>query len=397
MSTLPDLDTLRQQAPDEEALPPLVVITAAPPAVASMRTKTALTLGGALGVSAVLLGEWPHGVTLDIAPDGHVTHASGLAIESIPRRLPVLDTPTAIGILATLREAQTGETTTLPTDAAPSPVVPLHASRTDTAPPNPSAPVTATVEPEAAGKAHLRVLGQPRIDNITQPGRPLRAKALELAVFLACHPDGVTTREIGEYLELDARPSQADQRVHTNASNLRHVLARAGTHEARNAYVFKNAGRYRLDPVAVDVDVWALRDLLRTATIAAGPRRRQLLTAACDLYTAPLADGHDYEWLPPHRETVRRWATEAHLLLADDLIDTDPQAASDLLDKAIGLDRYNEALYAKAMQARHALGDTDGIRTLLRALTKALADLDAEPQETTVTLAHGLRSNLADW
>ncbi|WP_441182008.1 transcriptional regulator [Micromonospora sp. BQ11] len=392
---LTDLDTLRRQAPDEEALPPIVVITAAPPAVVSMRTKTALTLGATLGVSAVLLGEWQHGVTLDIAADGHTSHASGAASGPIPPRLPVLDTPTAIGVLTTLREAQTGETSALLTDAAPGPVVPLHASRTDPAPPNPPAPVTATVEPITAGKAHLRVLGQPRIDNISQPGRPLRAKALELAVFLACHPDGVTTREIGEYLEPDARLSQADQRVHTNASNLRHVLARAGTYEARNAYVVKNAGRYRLDPAAVDVDVWTLRDLLRTATIATGPRRRQLLTAACDLYTAPLADGHDYEWLPPHRETVRRWATEAHLLLADDLINTDPQATSDLLDKAIGLDRYNEALYAKAMQARHALGDTDGIRALLRALTKALADLDAEPQEATITLAHQLRNNLA--
>ncbi|MFI7578242.1 transcriptional regulator [Micromonospora sp. NPDC049497] len=393
---LTDLDTLRQRAPEEEALPPVVLITAAPSAVASMRTKTALTLGGTLGVSAVLLGQWQHGVTLDVAPDGHTTHASGPASESIPPRLPVLDTPTAIGILTTLREAQTGATTALPSNAAADPVVPLHASRTHTAPPDRPAPVTATVEPKAAGKAHLRVLGQPRIDNITQPGRPLRAKALELAVFLACHPDGVTTREIGEYLEPDARLSQADQRVHTNASNLRHVLARAGTLEARNAYVVKNAGRYRLDPAAVDVDVWTLRDLLRAAAIATGPRRWDLLTAACDLYTAPLADGQDYEWLPPHRETVRRWATEAHLLLADDLIDTDPQAASDLLDKAIGLDRYNETLYTKAMHARHALGDTDGIRTLLRALTKALTDLDAQPNEATVTLAHQLRTNLAN-
>ncbi|TWH69958.1 transcriptional activator [Micromonospora olivasterospora] len=140
--------------------------------------------------------------------------------------------------------------------------------------------------------------------------------------------------------------------------------------------------------------MWTLRDLMRAATIATGPRRRELLTAACDIYTAPLADGQDYEWLQPHRETVRRWGTEAQLLLADDLLDSNPQTASDLLDKAIGLDRYNEALYAKAMHARHALGDADGIRTLLRALTKALADLDAEPQDDTITLATQLRTSL---
>ncbi|MER7475418.1 transcriptional regulator [Micromonospora sp. NPDC000018] len=393
---LTDLDTLRQQAPHEEALPPVVLITAAPPANASMQAKTALALGGDLNVSAVLLGEWKHRVTIDVASDGQTTLASGSATDPVPPRVPVLETHTAIQILTTLREAQTGEPAALPSITAPGPGVPLHASRTDNAFPDRPIPATATVETNATGKARLRVLGPPQIETITQPGRPLRAKALELAVFLACHPDGVTTREIGEYLEPDARISQADQRVHTNASNLRHVLGRASTPDAKSAYVVKSAGRYRLDPATVDVDVWTLRDLLRTATIATGPRRRELLTTACDLYTAPLADGQDYEWLQPHRETVRRWGTEAHLLLADDLVDTDPQGASDLLDKAIGLDRYNEALYTRAMRARHALGDADGIRTLLRALTKALADLDAEPQEATVTLASQLRSNLAD-
>ena len=44
------------------------------------------------------------------------------------------------------------------------------------------------------------------------------------------------------------------------------------------------------------------------------------------------------------------------------------------------------------MQVRHTLGDRDGIRDLLRAVTVALADLDAEPEETTVELARRLRT-----
>jgi DNA-binding SARP family transcriptional activator len=76
------------------------------------------------------------------------------------------------------------------------------------------------------------------------------------------------------------------------------------------------------------------------------------------------------------------------------VLTTDPQAASNLLDKAISLDRYNEALYCKAMHARHALGDADGIRALLRAATKALSDLDAEPDDATVELAVHLRTSL---
>jgi hypothetical protein len=144
----------------------------------------------------------------------------------------------------------------------------------------------------------------------------------------------------------------------------------------------------------VHVDLWQLRDLLNRAQLASAPARTELLRQACDLYTAPLADGCDYEWIEPHREKARRWGTEAHLLLADDLLTSDPQAASDLLDKAIGLDHYNEELYRKAMHARHALRDADGIRVLLRALTMALADLDAEPAEITVELAAKLRTSI---
>ncbi|MET8367658.1 transcriptional regulator [Micromonospora sp. NPDC005194] len=396
---LTDLDELRRTVPDEEALPPVMLITETPPADARMRTKVALALGEGLHVSALLLGEWAHGATVEVAPDGHTALISGQPAEPVPPRLPVLEPAAAIQILMTLREAQTGEPPAITSPAVPVTIVTLHASRTE-ATPTATDPATPTaVKPATdtvSGRARLRVLGTPRIEGITAEGRPLRAKALELAVYLAVHPDGAGTRDIGEYLEPDARISQADQRVHTNASNLRHVLGRAGTAETKNAYVIKSAGRYLLDPATVDVDVWTLRDLMRSATIATEPRRRELITAACGLYTGPLADGQDYEWLQPHRETVRRWGTEAHLLLADDLLDTNPQAASDLLDKAIGLDRYNEALYVKAMHARHALGDADGIRTLLRALTKALADLDAEPQEDTIALATALRNSLDD-
>ncbi|WP_211588990.1 AfsR/SARP family transcriptional regulator, partial [Allorhizocola rhizosphaerae] len=391
-----DLDTLRAQAPYEEALPPILLVADSPQPGARMRAKVSLALGSGLHVSALLLGEWAHGATVEVSPDGHTKLLAGQPAEPIPPRLPVLQADAAVHVLNTLHEAHTGQP-----PAAPSltPTIPLVASRAaDPAPASPpEQPIPGSVDVSATAgrrKARLRVLGPPRIEDITEPGRDLRSKARELAVFLACHPDGASTREIGEYLEPDARLSQADQRVHTNASNLRHVLARAGSADAKAAYVIKSAGRYRLDPATVEVDIWQLRDLLRTGTIATGEQRRALLTQACDLYAAPLAEGTDYEWITPHREAVRRWGTEAHLLLADDLLDTDPQAASHLLDKAIGLDRYNESLYRKAMHARHALHDADGIRTLLRALTKALADLDAEPEEETTALATKLRNSL---
>lgn len=393
---LTDIDTLRDTALSEETLPPLLFVTQAEQAAASNRLRITAGITQGLDITTVVLGHWPHGPAVSVSDDGHAEFHPGQP--EAPTQLAVLDIATTRDLLDTTREAHTGQTS----HTAPPTATPLTSTAAAVAKAAKAATENDGIDPRVTSaestpdlptKARLRVLGKPRIDDITAPGRPLRAKALELAVYLAVHPDGAATREIGEYLEPDARVSQADQRVHTNASNLRHVLGRTATADTKNTYLIKTAGRYRLDPDTVDVDLWTLRRLMRDAAVATEPRRRDLLTAACSMCTETLAEGRDYEWIQPHRETVRRWGTEAHLLLADDLLDTEPQAASDLLDKAIALDRYNEALYTKAMHARHALADPDGIRTLLRALTKALADLDAEPQEETIELAHTLVSS----
>jgi hypothetical protein len=62
----------------------------------------------------------------------------------------------------------------------------------------------------------------------------------------------------------------------------------------------------------------------------------------------------------------------------------------DLLDTAVALDEHNERLYQSAMGTRHTLSDFEGIRALFRALTRALADSDAEPSEETVAPASRL-------
>jgi DNA-binding SARP family transcriptional activator len=414
--SLTDLDSLRENAPDEEALPPVLLICETPPAGARMRARVSFGLGNGLDVSALLLGEWPHGSTINVTTDGHTHVADGPEVEAIGDRVAVLETAEAVAILTTLREAHTGEppNPALRAPAAPRPPAPA-AEPVPTTPatsdPTTNEPATNAEDAEAAdvnldaqplaadgkprAKASLRVLGAPIVEDLVLPGRDLRGRAAELAVFLACHPDGADTETIAEHLVPDVRRRQAKQLVHTNASNLRHVLGRAGG-PITAGYVLKRgvSARYRLDPTTVDVDLWRLQDRLSRAQLASAPARTELLAEACDLYIAPLAEGCDYEWVEPHREKARRWGTEAHLLLADDLLESDPQAASDLLDKAIGLDRYNEELYRKAMHARHATGDADGIRALLRALTKALADLDAEPAETTVDLAAKLRTSL---
>ncbi|MDG4834795.1 BTAD domain-containing putative transcriptional regulator [Solwaraspora sp. WMMD1047] len=392
---LADLDTLRERVPAEEPFPPVLLISMPPPPGNDARLRAVLDLGATMDITGLFLGDGQPGATVTVAADGTTQPT---AVFSGP--VSVITETAAVAILTTLREAHTGQPPTSGQDEPHQPAIVPAA-----APPND--PVETPVAEEAATpagpdpvtrqppKAQLRVLGPPRVENITLPGRPLRRKAAEMAVYLACHPDGADTRTIGEHLSPDVRLRQADQQVHTNASNLRHVLGRAaGPRPGGHLLKHGTTARYRLDPATVSVDLWHLRDLLTQARIAPTATRARLLREACDLYTAPLADGYDYDWIEPHREQARQWATEAHLLLAEDLLPHEPQTASDLLDKAIGQDPYHEQLYRTAMRARHALNDPDGIRTLLRALTRALADLDAEPEPATIALADQLATQL---
>ena len=63
------------------------------------------------------------------------------------------------------------------------------------------------------------------------------------------------------------------------------------------------------------------------------------------------------------------------------------------MDKAIALDRFNEALYRLSMRARHALNDAESVNTLLATLTRALAEIDASPDPETTHLAHRLQAD----
>ncbi|MDT5027768.1 MAG: hypothetical protein QOE61_4194, partial [Micromonosporaceae bacterium] len=195
--SLTDLDTLLAVAPDEEALPPMLVICEAPPAGSRMRAKVTFGLGAALHISALIVGEWEHGPTLDVAADGHIQIVGGHADEPMPDRMSVLEPAAAVQILLTLREAHTGLPPAMATPTALPAPIPLTATEPATAEPRASQPTapsaTADGQPAASeqprpGKARLRVLGSPAIEDVTRPGKALRAKGLELAVYLACHP-----------------------------------------------------------------------------------------------------------------------------------------------------------------------------------------------------------------
>ena len=241
-------------------------------------------------------------------------------------------------------------------------------------------------EQQQPRRVQVSVLGPPSITDAAS-GPPLRAKALEVLVYLAVHDGEATVDAILDDLLPDAPTSKAPGRLYTYVSNLRAVLRHTG---GPGDYLTHPQNRYTLNPALVDVDLWRMRAAIRDAERATDPQARvAALRRAVDTYRGHLADGVDYEWIEPYREAVRQQALDTYLALADALADH-PAHQLTVLDEAIRHSPYTEELYQHAMRARAALGQTDAIRSLRRTLTRALAEIDAEPHEDTLALANAL-------
>ncbi|WP_246595590.1 BTAD domain-containing putative transcriptional regulator [Actinoplanes auranticolor] len=243
---------------------------------------------------------------------------------------------------------------------------------------------------DETGRVAVNVLGEAGIV-ATNPDRLPRKKAIELLVYLAVHDGSATTEAILDDLLPDAPASKAPERLYTYVSDLRTVMRRIG---GSATYLTHPHRRYALNPDTIDIDLWRMRAAIREAHHATDPQHRiDALRRAVDAYRGPLADGTDYEWAEPYREAIRQQALDAHLALADALTDN-PTAQIRVLEAAISYSPYNEQLYQQAMRARAALGHIDAIRTLHRRLNRALADIDAEATDDTISLANQLTAEL---
>jgi nucleoid-associated protein YgaU/DNA-binding SARP family transcriptional activator len=409
-----DVAALRQAAPYEEPLPPLLLIADTPAEGARARVRTVLGLGAAVEVTAVLLGDWDHGRTVTVEPDGACRPEPRDGDRALPERMPVLDMSSAYDLLRTLREAHTGEPNA-PARAGGESGKPVPgggqeqaqaATLSDTAHNDettvgaaPAADVEQPTEQDTkdgrvAPKAVVHVLGAPRIED-PPPGIKVRSAAIELMVYLAVHSDGAHADQIMDELLPGVRHRMAAGRLHTAASNLRHLLAGAAGDDDPGDYVVKERGRYRLNPRAVDVDLWRLRAACARAAAAREPSARlAALRDACRAYRGELAERCDYEWITSHRQGTRVLGVDAHAAAAAALADSDPGEAARLLRAAVEHDPLNEEVCQHAMRAHARLGDAEAIRSLLRHLALALDGIGAEPSEDTLELADGLRHDL---
>ena len=262
---------------------------------------------------------------------------------------------------------------------------PTRAAEADTAP-EPPAPLTLTVF--GAPSLHWRPSGaEPR-----DLSGELSSRPVELLVYLAVHPGGVSRDGIVDALWPDEPPRNPASVLRTVFSRIRRALTTA-TRGAVGELVLAEHGHYRLDPAIVEVDYWSFADAVTRRRTATTPERRTDADEAIVAhYGGVLAEGMDAEWLVAAREATRRDALDAVAALARTRVETDPDYTLALLETARAFDPHNELLYRDIMRLQAKLGQHDAISRTLTLLRTRLTELDATPTADTVDLAQRLRA-----
>ena len=351
----------------DQPLPLLVLITAVPDGAGRRRLETVLGLGSPLGISAVLLGQWPSGGTVTLTDDGHVTTATGAGLDALTgARACTLTTGDAADLLATVAHARTDD----PTPEPP----PLE--RPAQAPP-----------PPAQLRVELRVLGPIRLLAAGQAvSIGQRRSARELAVYLAAHPEGASPDAITEAIWPDLDPPKTVQRRKDAFKTLRQAL-RDAADIADDLIPRTGDGHYRLHPDVINVDLWRFHAALADAAHAGDDTARATaLTRAADAYTGDLAADATYEWIEPVRENERRHAVDALTRLAEIQSAENPESGLAYLEKAFTLDPYSEEVGRGIMEIQYGLGRLDAVRRTFQVLETRLAEIGLEPDEESANL-----------
>lgn len=151
----------------------------------------------------------------------------------------------------------------------------------------------ADVEPQDHDpRPMVRVLGAVGVDNMDHQGR---RKVVELVVYLALHPDGVSADRLSEALWPE-QPPKPDTLIR-NVAYARTALGRDSSGDHHLPRMKAAEGRYRLGP-EVRCDLLELTDLSRRARDSGdvGEQVRLLKEALALVRDKPFDSVADYEW-----------------------------------------------------------------------------------------------------
>jgi DNA-binding SARP family transcriptional activator len=244
--------------------------------------------------------------------------------------------------------------------------------------------------PEHPAAVRLGVLGRVALATVGGPiTSKVRSDSYALLALLAAHPQGLSLDEIAADLYPDLDPKRSLDRIRTAITSLRSVLRSATGQKAEGFILFEN-GRYRIDPDAIDVDLWRMLAALDRANRAGDDDDACLaaLQEAVDLYRGDFAANRDHAWVMDHATTYRHQILSALARIAELVELDDPDRAIAALERAVEHDPINEELYQRIMRVHGRLGHLDAVRRTLRLCEARLATIgDAEPSEETRRVA----------
>jgi DNA-binding SARP family transcriptional activator len=385
---------LHARVPDEQPLPPLVLI-ATPDDAHRVRLHAMLALGASLGVRAVLHGTWTHDATIHLDIHGNPEpDPDGTDADARWSRLNAAELSHLVQITADTAHDQEAELDQPPAAALPhhptqSSDSADHADAVDTSAPLPHP------EPEhpkpSKPRLSLRVVGGTDLYADEQPiTSGVRTLARHLLVLLAVHTDGLTSAQIRDAIWDGAPPPGAAGNLRTATSHLRGQL-RTITGDPDTDPLTYTGQVFTLNPDHITVDLWNLNAALHRAEHTADAAQRDAAwRTITDLYSGPLAGDAAYAWIEPDREHLRLRVADSLSRYAEHLQPNDPDQAITALAKATTVDPYNQALYRRLMKLQADQGRLDSVVRTLDLLRERLTGIDDQPDAATQQLADHL-------
>ncbi|BCL28542.1 hypothetical protein GCM10017557_34010 [Streptomyces aurantiacus] len=238
----------------------------------------------------------------------------------------------------------------------------------------------------------LTVLGRMRLTHHQHDGdehadlsAALAPKQREVLAYLAVHEGGARRESLTTAIWPGAPKDRPYNSFHATLSQLRRAL-RTATHDAHSDITIHADGHYALDRSLITVDLWQLRDALRTSRHSSDDEsRRAAVESVVELYSGDLAADLSAEWLEGPRESLRRDVLDAVSTLVR-ILRGEPEQALALLERVRTLDPYNEAVYRDIARFQSHLGRHDAVVRTFTLLTTKLAEIDEQPSQETSAL-----------
>lgn len=335
-----------------------VVLVSLAPLTDSQHDRLAEVIRPGCGVATVIVGApvagcWSltTGPTVRLEP-----HRFDLSPATLPEdHLKAVD--------ALLADATTGDSSAPPNgeNSEPDPVyVPDTADR---------------VAEEAGPDVEVRVLGRVDIHGVPPINR---RRTVEVIVYLALHPGGVSPERLKTAIWPEAEPTQDSFNVTIHRARAALGVDRDGNHHLPHAVT--NGGSYAVGP-HVTTDLARFNDLVRRSRLAPDDIiEADLLRQAIRLLRGPIFDGvRGYEWAFTEGTVTETEATisdAAHGLAQLELARGQPDAATWAAVQGLTAVPGSEPLFRDRMEAAHLNGDPAAVDRIVEELCHYVDTLD---------------------